>query len=47
MPFTPGALRFFHGLAANLPSLLAREYEALLPLVRWINGSFGLPRRRT
>ena len=32
--------------SAKLPSLLAREYEALLPLVRWINGSFGLPQRR-
>jgi uncharacterized protein (TIGR02453 family) len=26
----------------KLPALLAREYEALLPLVRWINGAFGL-----
>ena len=29
--------------SAKLPNLLAREYEALLPLVRWVNGSFGLP----
>ena len=28
--------------STKLPSLLAREYEALLPLVRWINGVFGL-----
>jgi uncharacterized protein (TIGR02453 family) len=27
----------------KLASLLAREYEALLPLVRWINGALGLP----
>jgi uncharacterized protein (TIGR02453 family) len=26
---------------ASLPSLLASEYEALLPLVRWLNGSLG------
>jgi uncharacterized protein (TIGR02453 family) len=30
----------------KLPALLAREYEALLPLVRWINGSFGLSQQR-
>ena len=29
--------------SASLPTLLAREYEALLPLVRWVNGAFGLP----
>jgi len=28
--------------STRLPSLLAREYEALLPLVRWINGVFAL-----
>jgi uncharacterized protein DUF2461 len=28
--------------SARLGSLLAREYAALLPLVRWINGTFGL-----
>lgn len=27
--------------SASLASLLAREYEALLPLVRWLNGSLG------
>jgi len=27
---------------AKLGSLLAREYQALMPLVRWINGAFGL-----
>jgi uncharacterized protein (TIGR02453 family) len=27
--------------SASLSSLLAREYEALLPLVRWLNGSLG------
>lgn len=28
---------------ARLPSLLAAEFEALLPLVRWVNGVFALP----
>ena len=27
--------------APSLASLLAREYEALLPLVRWLNGALG------
>ena len=27
----------------RLPALLAREFEALLPLVRWLNGALGLP----
>jgi uncharacterized protein (TIGR02453 family) len=27
--------------SASLSSLLAREYETLLPLVRWLNGSLG------
>jgi uncharacterized protein (TIGR02453 family) len=27
--------------SASLSSLLAREYEAVLPLVRWLNGSLG------
>jgi uncharacterized protein (TIGR02453 family) len=27
--------------SASLPSFLAREYEALLPLVRWLNGALG------
>ncbi|HKW48479.1 MAG TPA: DUF2461 domain-containing protein [Gemmatimonadaceae bacterium] len=26
----------------RLPALLAREYKALLPLVRWVNGALGL-----
>jgi hypothetical protein len=26
----------------KLPGLLAREFEELLPLVRWINGALGL-----
>ena len=26
----------------KLPALLAREFEALLPLVRWLNGALGL-----
>lgn len=29
-------------LSAKLPDLLAREYEQLLPLVRWLNGALGL-----
>jgi uncharacterized protein (DUF2461 family) len=28
--------------SARLPALLEREYGALLPLVRWVNGAFGL-----
>jgi uncharacterized protein (TIGR02453 family) len=28
--------------SGKLPALLEREYEALLPLVRWVNGAFGL-----
>lgn len=27
----------------KLPAVLCREYEALLPLVRWINAALGLP----
>ena len=27
----------------KLPALLAREFEALLPLVRWLNGALGYP----
>jgi hypothetical protein len=27
--------------SASLSSFLAREYEALLPLVRWLNGALG------
>jgi uncharacterized protein (TIGR02453 family) len=29
--------------SAKLPAFLEKEYEALLPLVRWVNGAFGLP----
>jgi hypothetical protein len=29
-------------MSARLPDLLAREYERILPLVRWINGALGL-----
>jgi len=29
--------------STKLPALLEREYEAMLPLVRWVNGAFGLP----
>jgi uncharacterized protein (TIGR02453 family) len=28
--------------SARLPDLLARDYERLLPLVRWLNGALGL-----
>jgi len=28
--------------SGKLESLLVREFRALLPLVRWINGAFGL-----
>ena len=27
----------------RLPVLLAREFQNLLPLVRWLNGALGLP----
>ena len=27
----------------KLPALLAREFDALLPLVRWLNGALGYP----
>ena len=30
-------------MSTKLPALLEREYEAMLPLVRWVNGAFGLP----
>jgi uncharacterized protein (TIGR02453 family) len=30
--------------STSLAGFLAREYEALLPLVRWLNGSLGLKR---
>ena len=29
--------------SGKLPALLAREYEALLPLVRWLNSAAGYP----
>lgn len=29
--------------SAKLPDLLAREFEQLLPLVRWLNGALGFP----
>lgn len=29
--------------SAKLPALLERDFEALLPLVRWINGTLGHP----
>lgn len=28
---------------AKLPAILERDFEALLPLVRWLNGALGLP----
>ena len=28
---------------SRLPALLAREFQGLLPLVRWLNGALGLP----
>jgi hypothetical protein len=31
--------------SGKLPGLLAREYEALLPLVRWLNSAAGYPAR--
>lgn len=45
--FTTGrALTDAQITSTKLPSLLAKEYEALLPLVRWINSAFGLPMTR-
>ncbi len=29
--------------STRLPALLERDFEALLPLVRWLNGALGLP----
>jgi uncharacterized protein (TIGR02453 family) len=29
--------------SSKLPALLARDFEEMLPLVRWINGALGLP----
>jgi uncharacterized protein (DUF2461 family) len=28
--------------SSRLPALLARDFERLLPLVRWLNGALGL-----
>jgi uncharacterized protein (TIGR02453 family) len=40
--FTSGrALTDAQVTSATLATLLAREYEALLPLVRWLNGALG------
>jgi uncharacterized protein (DUF2461 family) len=40
--FTSGrALTDSQVTSAKLPALLAREYEGLLPLVRWLNGALG------
>ena len=40
--FTSGrALTDAQVTSATLAALLAREYEALLPLVRWLNGALG------
>jgi len=40
--FTSGrALTDAQVTSASLAALLAREYEALLPLVRWLNGALG------
>jgi uncharacterized protein (TIGR02453 family) len=41
--FTSGrSLRDADVTGAKLPSLLEREFGALLPLVRWVNGALGL-----
>jgi uncharacterized protein (TIGR02453 family) len=31
--------------SAKLPDLLARQYAAMTPFVRWLNGALGLPER--
>ena len=31
--------------SARLPAVLARDFEALRPLVRWLNRALGLPPR--
>jgi uncharacterized protein (TIGR02453 family) len=42
--FTSGrALTDAQVSSAKLPATLAREFEGLLPLVRWLNGALGLP----
>jgi uncharacterized protein (TIGR02453 family) len=41
--FTSGrALTDAQVTSAKLPALLVREFEGLLPLVRWLNGALGL-----
>ena len=41
--FTSGrSLTDAEATGAKLEALLAREFEALLPLVRWVNGALGL-----
>jgi uncharacterized protein (TIGR02453 family) len=41
--FTSGrALTDAQVTSAKLPAVLAREFEGLLPLVRWLNGALGL-----
>ena len=32
--------------SARLPAMLEKDFGALLPLVRWLNGALGLPRER-
>jgi len=40
--FTSGrALTDAQVTSAKLPGLLEREFEGLLPLVRWVNGALG------
>ena len=40
--FTTGrSLKDTDVTSARLVTLLAREYEAMLPLVRWLNGALG------
>jgi uncharacterized protein (TIGR02453 family) len=41
--FTAGrVLKDAEATGAKLPALLEREYKALLPLVRWLNGALGI-----
>jgi len=45
--FTSGrALKDSDVTSAKLPALLARDFEGLLPLVRWLNGALGYPAAR-
>jgi uncharacterized protein (DUF2461 family) len=42
--FTAGrALRDSQVTGVRLPALLEADFARLLPLVRWLNGAFGLP----